>query len=60
MSSGERPIGAAKGEQPNTEALCQTPPALVTSASREDYVNSSTENQKPQAATPVTGWGLRS
>ena len=22
MSSGERPIGAAKGKQPNTEALC--------------------------------------
>ena len=26
MSSGERPIGAAKGKQPNTEALCQNPP----------------------------------
>ena len=26
MSSGERLIGAAKGKQPNTEALCQTPP----------------------------------
>ena len=26
MSSGERPIGAAKGHQTNTEALCQTPP----------------------------------
>ena len=26
MSSGERPIGAAKGKQPNTEALCQRPP----------------------------------
>ena len=25
MSSGERPIGAAKGKQPDTEALCQTP-----------------------------------
>ena len=25
-SSGERPIGTAKGKQPNTEALCQTPP----------------------------------
>ena len=23
MSSGQRPIGAAKGKQPNTEALCQ-------------------------------------
>ena len=26
MSSGERPIGTAKGKQPNAEALCQTPP----------------------------------
>ena len=26
MSSGERPIGAAKGKPPNTEALCQPPP----------------------------------
>ena len=26
MSSGERPIGAARGKQPDTEALCQTPP----------------------------------
>ena len=26
MSSGERPIGAAKGKQSDTEALCQTPP----------------------------------
>ena len=27
MSSGERPFDAAKGKQPITEALCQTPPA---------------------------------
>ena len=26
MSSRERPIGAAKGKQSDTEALCQTPP----------------------------------
>ena len=26
MSSGERPIGAAKGKQSATEALCQPPP----------------------------------
>ena len=26
MSSGERPIGTAKGKPPNTEALCQPPP----------------------------------
>ena len=29
MSSGERPIGAAKGKQSDTEALCQTPPRLL-------------------------------
>ena len=28
MSSGERPIGAAKGKQSDTEAVCQTPPPL--------------------------------
>ena len=26
MSSGERPIGAAKGTQSDTEALCHPPP----------------------------------
>ena len=26
MSSGERPIGAAKGTQSDTKALCHTPP----------------------------------
>ena len=26
MSSGERPIGAAKGKQSDPEALCQPPP----------------------------------
>ena len=26
MSSGERPIGAAKGKQSDTEALCPPPP----------------------------------
>ena len=26
MSSGERPIGAAKGKQSDTEALCRPPP----------------------------------
>ena len=28
MSSGERPIGAAKGKQSDAEALCQPPPPL--------------------------------
>ena len=31
MSSGERPIGAAKGKQPNAEALCQTTPPTCLS-----------------------------
>ena len=30
MSSGERPIGAAKGKQSDTEALCQAPPPQST------------------------------
>ena len=30
MGSGERPIGAAKGKQSDTEALCQTPPPFLT------------------------------
>ena len=29
VSSGARPIGAAKGKQPNTKALCQPPPPPV-------------------------------
>ena len=29
MSSGERPIGAAKGKQSDTEALCPPPPQKV-------------------------------
>ena len=29
MSSAERPIGAAKGKQSDTEALCPTPPLLL-------------------------------
>ena len=34
MSSGERPIGAAKGKQSDTEALCQTPPPPSRSRAR--------------------------
>ena len=30
MSSGERPIGAGKGKQSDTEALCQPPPPLYS------------------------------
>ena len=31
MSSGERPIGAAKGKQTNTMASCQAPPPPTSS-----------------------------
>ena len=34
MSSGERPIGAAKGKQSDTEALCQPPPPSPPPPSR--------------------------
>ena len=34
MSSGERPIGAAKGKQSDTEALCQAPPSHTHTAAR--------------------------
>ena len=30
MSSGEAPIGTAKGKQSDTEALCQPPPPQVS------------------------------
>ena len=30
MTSGERPIGTAKGKQPDTEALCHPAPPLWT------------------------------
>ena len=32
MSSGERPVGTAKGKQPNTEALCHPPSAVMAQA----------------------------
>ena len=40
MSGGERPIGAAKGKQSDTEALCQPPPpsARATSLSEQQQV----------------------
>ena len=37
MSSGERPIGAAKGEQPITEALCQPPPPPVRAVQHQPH-----------------------
>ena len=34
MSCGERPIGTAKGKQPNAEALCQPPPPPSSGVAR--------------------------
>ena len=38
MSSGERSIGAAKGKQSDTEALCQTPHPTHTVASHKTSI----------------------
>ena len=48
MSSGEGPIGAAKGKQPNTEALCQPPP-LPT------HTHTHTHYTPARASTPGDG-----
>ena len=37
MSSGPRPIGAAKGKQSDTEALCHPPPPLDAPPPLEDW-----------------------
>ena len=38
MSSGERPIGAAKGKQSETKALCRPPPSTPSHTCRADVV----------------------
>ena len=38
MSSGERPIGAAKGKQPDTEALC-LPTHPIVEATQKQSIN---------------------
>ena len=66
MSSGERPIGAAKGKQSDTEALCQTPPhyssvrlpctvcfPLRRESSESQNLNTSSEAYSAAAATPT-------
>ena len=55
MSSGERPIGAAKGKQPNTEALCQTPPTGVP-ATPFDHRPPTPEPETRPSSTQGTGW----
>ena len=41
MSRGERPIGAAKGKQPDAEALCQSPPPHRTRVAGPGAYNNS-------------------
>ena len=44
MSSGERPIGAAKGKQPDTEALCQPPPPPLPPTAIVEQIGLTTES----------------
>ena len=39
IGGGEGPMGAAKGKQPNTEALCQPPPPHPIAATRHVEVS---------------------
>ena len=51
MSSGERPIGAANGKQPNTEALCQTPPDQSDHSETTDIYNREISGPNPHTDT---------
>ena len=72
MSSGERPIGAAKGKQPNTEALCRPPPPSFPTEGRTprghiEHCSSETSAipssgtdipiSPPPPPTPLLHWG---
>ena len=53
MSSGERPIGAAKGKQADTEALCQTPPPVhLVSANPSPSPSSASSAPSPPPPPP--------
>ena len=69
MSSGERPIGAARGKQTETEALCQTPlpPPMVVGRSNGRLRGHNTihggylgfgPDTKPPPPNPLTLWAL--
>ena len=55
MSSGERPIGGAKGKQSDTEALCQPPPPPSPQGGRGRTQGS----ERPMGTTAVKGKGPR-
>ena len=66
MSSGERPIGAAKGKQSYTETLCQPPPPCASTAAVPKRLSHKatyfSPSLRPQvrlgagSATTVTRW----
>ena len=51
MSSGERPIGAAKGKQTNTMASCQPPPPPLFTPAVEDQPQNDFERGEPHNGT---------
>ena len=58
MSSGGRPIGAAKGKQPNIEALCQTPrPHLVLHLVCRQPRSVNCQLPSVSHQPPSIGWG---
>ena len=65
MSSGERPIGAAKGKQTDTMASCQTPPTLQSPLGVSIDIcrvvrieTASPPPPPPPARLPPRAWGV--
>ena len=62
MSSGERPIGAAKGKQSDTEALCQPPapplPSLGGPDGAEWDIVAGGQDQVPQHRSAGAIWNV--
>ena len=54
--SGERPVGAAKGKQSDTQALCQPPPPPGTpAADQPTHLTPPPPSRPPKVFAP--GWG---
>ena len=60
MSNDERPIGAANGKQPNTEALCQAPPPPSPGAAMSVMGEGGGSTRGWPIAVPVCPFGPRS